>query len=152
MKASQQIETLTQRVREALEKGIPVIIVGWRDYNHDDFTRQISGRSKKVILLENDPNKVKNKGSGFIILTPYIDHKTSEAIGANQGLTLYNHIMGIWQIKEVLKKCADLLTPTPSECAGSPSEQCCSSVTPSRNQDESNEPDLDELEKALTSF
>lgn len=93
-----QLNALIQRVRRTLESGLSVAVIGWRDSNHDEFTRGLS--PEKVIFLDNSPGTLAEK-IGLVLFTRFVRHKTVARLKKNK--EVFPHILQNGQIKTVLE-------------------------------------------------
>jgi hypothetical protein len=105
-----QLAALTQRVRETLESGLSVAIVGWMAKNHNPFTRKLP--EKKVVFLGNSPTSLGEK-VGLVLFTEYVDHSVVERIKKKKKKMVYPVVVEIWQVKKIFESCKDLLIPPP---------------------------------------
>lgn len=114
-------------MREALKSGTTIAVVGWRDSNHNPFTRGLS--EKKVVFYDQHPHSIGDR-VGLVVFTRFVDHSTVERIGKKTPVC--PGVFDTGKLKTVLESCNDLLaepvraTPeeerTPVEAAALPAE------------------------------
>lgn len=99
-----QLEALIQRVRTALESGLSIAIVGWRDINHNQFTAKLP--EKKVLFLDASPVSLPER-VGLVLFTKYMDHTTSAQIGRRK--PVYKIVLEVRDIRTILESCKDVM-------------------------------------------
>jgi len=107
----EHLKRIAQIVREVLEKGLKVVVIGWRTSNHDK--RSCSYPKDKVVFIELGKGRTVTVPSlvGVILFTRFKNHHMR---GIPHGVPDFV-FRGTNQIKQVLAKSADLLTQlTPS--------------------------------------
>ncbi len=91
-------------VREVLEDGGRIAVVGWMDKNHSDYTREIP--ASIVSFHEADPRTLPEK-LDLVIFTRFGSHKRSTPLRAR-----YPCMPGVIEtgnVKEILKSCVDVI-------------------------------------------
>ncbi|MDO8623844.1 MAG: hypothetical protein Q7R54_00605 [bacterium] len=107
------MKAVLRRMRETLGDGYAVAIVGWRDSNHNQFTRELP--ADKVVFTDDSevPSRVH-----FALITRFVSHTTMA--GLKKRTILHNAALETGEIKRLLEGCADLLaTPVRVESAAS---------------------------------
>lgn len=108
MLIAQEVAILTQRVRTTLASGLSVAVVGWRDSNHNQFSRELPG--KKVVFFGAKPPCI-GDSVGLVLFTRFVDHPVVEKIKRKK--QVYPAVIDTGQIKSILESCRDLLSPPP---------------------------------------
>ncbi len=101
---------LTRRVHETLESGLSIAVIGWRDSNHSQFTRQLLDKKldKKIVFFSASPDILPER-VGLVLMTRFIDHTVFQRIKNTK--SIHPIPIGIGQIKRILESCSDLLVP-----------------------------------------
>lgn len=98
-------KALTQRIRKTLESGLSVAIIGWRDSNHNQFTRKIP--RTKVVFFEETPSTL-GQSIGYAIFTKFVGHPAFVRIkGANKD-RVHSVVVQMGQLRILLESCQDL--------------------------------------------
>lgn len=108
MKLSEvHFRALLHRIRNALEEGKKLVVLGWRDSNHDNGTKKIS-KEGRVVFCHEAPS---NLGSsvGLVVSNKFISHKALQRISVHT--EVYSGVLTNGEIKRLLNACADLLHP-----------------------------------------
>ena len=100
-------QALLQRIRHVLEKGKKLVVLGWRDSNHDSHTREIS-REGLVVFCHEAPSKL-GSNVGLVISNKFISHKDLERIRVHTQIS--PGILSNGEIKRLLRACSDLTHP-----------------------------------------
>ena len=101
------LSELTRRISETLQEGRLVAIIGWRDSNHNAFTRSLSSN---VIKFLGDLPRAPSQNIGYILFTRFISHSLVERVKRAKEKQCYHPIpVDIGQIKKILKSCEGLL-------------------------------------------
>ncbi|MDD2657409.1 MAG: hypothetical protein PHD04_01955 [Candidatus Pacebacteria bacterium] len=103
-----QLKALTQRVRKTLESGSSVAVVGWRDINHNSFTKKLP--EKRIVFLDATPPNLGDK-VGLVLFTKYMDHDVYKRFKKKK--PVYKVVIEVRDIRTILESCADLLVPLP---------------------------------------
>jgi len=141
---NRQTESLIQRLHQVLKSGLKIAVFGWRDSNHNDFTRKLS--KKKIIFLEISFRRLPTSVA-FVLLTGFISHAHQKSLIKQKGKDSISPIpFGIGEIKVILEACADLL--------GSVSETSDSEpgTVPDQVLEDHTEPNPDELNDEVLEF
>ena len=101
-----QADYLEQRVRETLEKGWAIAVVGWRKNHHTDFTRSLPTRRVRF-YHQDDMGKVIGEKVGLILFAKYQSH--SNFIREKKGKNAYPIILPYKTIIALLEGVKDLL-------------------------------------------
>ncbi|MBI2409961.1 hypothetical protein HYV30_02890 [Candidatus Kaiserbacteria bacterium] len=129
----QHYQALVRKAREVLGSGFAIAVVGWRDSNHNQFTRQLS--DSKVVFLDSSPSNLTEK-VGLVFLTRFVHHADVERIRKHHNV--HPVVLDTGQIKRVLESCGDLLAPAPRRptVAGVPREVTAEPAPDARGVDE----------------
>lgn len=100
-----QDRALEQNVRSALGQGKVVVVLGWKESNHDDFTRALS-QGGKVLFYEESPGSLSQK-VGFVIFTKFTGHGTFSRV--RTVTPTHPVVLGNGHIKRILESCKDVL-------------------------------------------
>ncbi len=100
-------QALLQRMRGVLAEGKILVVLGWRDSNHDHQTRQTS-REGRVMFYHQVPSSLGSK-VGLVISNQFINHSDFNRIKAR--MEIHPVVLPNGEIKRLLKDCADLLRP-----------------------------------------
>ncbi len=104
-----QLEALKQRVRQILESGLAIAVLGWKASNHDDFTRILP--SRKVLFYEEAPSSLGGT-IGLALCTKFVSHTSVNRIKAGK-TPVHGAILGNGVIKEIFRSCEDLFIVVP---------------------------------------
>ena len=109
-----ELERLKQRVRETLESGRVIVIVGWlAKKNDNEFVKRIKRlKVKKVAFYDASPPSLPAK-SGYILSTKYVDHALFDWVRGKRK-KIRSTVIEVSQIQAVLESCKDLLFLPPS--------------------------------------
>lgn len=105
MVLEKQVLSIISRIREVVEGGYSLAVIGWRDKNHSLFTRELV-KSGKINFYLDVPARL-GPTVGLVILTRFVSHADLERLKKG-GTQLYPHSLGTGEIKEYLKACGDL--------------------------------------------
>lgn len=108
------LDAITRRVRKTLESGLSIAVVGWRDSNHSQFTRQLSA-GEKVMFLDASARSLPEK-VGFVLFTRFVSHAEFKRLKKGKPHNAVPIDPG--QIKKILESCEDLLAFPPVPVAG----------------------------------
>ena len=108
-------DALIREVRATLESGLSIAVVGWRDSNHDAFTRGLP--KQKVIFLEASALNVPER-AGYLLFTRFVYHTQFNRL--RKGRSHYPGTLETGEIKRLLRSCADLLLPALAQSAALP--------------------------------
>ena len=72
-----QLLVIEQKVSDALKERRLIAIIGWKDSNHNSFTRSLS--QNRVRFLDDSPGSL-SQNFGFILFTRFIGHPLFERI------------------------------------------------------------------------
>ncbi len=100
-------QALLQRMRVVLAEGKTLVVLGWRDSNHDPQTRQLN-REGRVIFYHRVPSSL-GSNVGFVISNKFIGHADFERIKVRK--ETHPVVISNGEIKRLLKACDDLLHP-----------------------------------------
>ena len=104
---TEQWQALLQHMRNVLTEGKTLVVLGWRDSNHDPQTRQIS-QEGRVMFYHQAPSSLR-RNVGLVISSRFIDHKTLERIKVRS--ETHPVVLSNGEIKRLLVACSDLLHP-----------------------------------------
>ena len=99
-------EALTQRVRETLESGQPIAVLGWIHRNHNQLTRKMEG--KKLIFYNASPPSI-GSNVGLVLFTKYVNHDVT--LGIKEKRPTHPIALEVREIREILASCEDILCP-----------------------------------------
>lgn len=112
VKSGTQLSALQRRISETLKQRRLVAIIGWKDSNHNTFTRSLSNN---VIKFLDDSPGIPSQNIGYILFTEFISHSVSDRVKKAKEKECYHPIpIKIGQIKQILESCKDLLKPSVS--------------------------------------
>lgn len=100
-------QALLQRIRVVLAEGKTLVVLGWRDSNHDPQTRQLN-REGRVIFYHQVPSSL-GSNVGFVISNQFVGHADFERIKVRR--ETHPVVISNGEIKRLLKACDDLLHP-----------------------------------------
>ncbi len=116
-----QLLALQQRASDALKDGRSIAIIGWKDSNHNVFTRSLP--QNRVTFFGDSPGNL-SQNLGFILFTRFIAHALFERIKKAKARRHYHPIpLDIGQIKVILESCRGVLKPSMSHNATLPSAE-----------------------------
>lgn len=105
MLSPMQFETLVRNIRETLEAGQIIAILGWYGKFNDNFTSGLLS-CKKVIFFDKLPDHLGDK-TGLVLFTRCVDHPTIKKF--KHRVPTYPHPISLRDFKTILQKCEDLL-------------------------------------------
>src|SRR3989344_7673272 len=95
-------ESLVPMLRRTLQSGKAIAIVGWRDSDHDEFTRSLS--TEQIAFAR----KRRPDGPfGYVLVAPSV--KPSERGKATKNVRAHPKLLSPTEIKDALAQCKDLL-------------------------------------------
>ena len=94
---------LKDKIKEVLSSGLSVVVIGWIDSNHSDFTRSIP--KSMVSFFETKPSSISKK-VGFVLFTRFMTHKTYHNV--KNGNCVWATPLGVGVIKDILFSCEDV--------------------------------------------
>jgi hypothetical protein len=103
------LDALSREVRKTLESGLSIAVVGWRDSNHSQFTRQLSACGK-IIFLDASATNVPKK-AGLVLFTRFVSHQEFRRL--KKGKSYHAVPVDTGRIKKIFESCEDLLVPVP---------------------------------------
>lgn len=103
-----QIAGLFEKARQAAKDGLVIAVLGWKDLNHNDFTRGLS--DKKVVFYDDVPDDL-GETVGFVLFTKYVSHTDTERIKRKKKKKVWSIVVEVRVIRQVLGSLADLLAP-----------------------------------------
>ncbi len=104
---------MTRKVKETLESGKVVAVIGWRNNHHTPFTRGLPDRKVRFYTNEKPPKKI-GSSTGLILCAKYVCHATTDRIKNKDNHDLFYPILLEYRIiKETLKACQDLMVLRP---------------------------------------
>lgn len=120
-----QLEALIRRVREVLEAGLVVMVMGWRMNHHTPFTSGLSEKKVRFFTGERPPKDLSDI-VGLVLNAKYQPHKHTQRIGdRDKNGRVYAPVIEYRTIVQILEACKDLLeapvhpaTPVPREPHG----------------------------------
>lgn len=107
-----QAGALAQRIRETLESGQTIAVLGWNHRRHNEFTRELV--DGPVIFYNALPAKLA-ASVGLILFTKYVDHNATRKL--KRTTPIHSTVLEVREIKEILASCEDILLPPPKPVA-----------------------------------
>ena len=106
---STQEARILGRVGETLDQGLSVLVLGWIDSNHSQFTRTLD--PQRFLFLEKTPKVVTHR-VGYVISTKFV--KRPDLDRAKQQKPTHPHVLSVGVIKRILESAVRLQTPVPT--------------------------------------
>ncbi len=98
-------EALLQKTRRVLASHKKLVVVGWRDSNHDRRTRKLIKRGM-VVFCHKAPDQF-GSSVGLVVCNPFISHSEFERIKVQ--VETHPVVITNGEIKRLLSDCTDLL-------------------------------------------
>lgn len=103
-----QIAGLFTKARKAAGDGFVIAVLGWKDLNHNDYTRGLS--HKKVVFYDTVPDFL-GETVGFVLFTKYVSHTDIERIKRKKKKKVWPTVVEVRVIRQLLGSLADLIAP-----------------------------------------
>lgn len=97
------LSDLLMRMRQTLEKGEIIAIVGWKASNHNEFTKGLP--KEKMVFKESSQDPP--LGASLVLMTRFVDHTFFEHL--KKGWLVHPVPLDTGKIKKLLEGCKDLL-------------------------------------------
>jgi hypothetical protein len=98
-------QALLQRIRSVLAEGRILVVLGWRDSNHDHHTRQLS-KEGRVMFYDQAPSTL-GSNVGLVISSKFVGHADFERVKVCR--RTHPVVLSNGEIKRLLRACDDLL-------------------------------------------